>query len=210
MRVHSVTVGLFEANCYVLADDAGSALVVDPGDDPERIAELIRTHRLTVAAFLVTHGHMDHVAALAPLAEQFPAPIAMHPRDAAWAFRPGNRMQPFYQAPRPPRGIDRPLADGQTWQDGALRYEILETPGHSPGCVCFHFPAEACVLTGDTLFAGSVGRTDLPGGSDRALRQSLRKLLRLPDETRVWPGHGPPTSIGAEKRDNPFLWDGEH
>ena len=160
-----------------------------------------------MSAYLITHGHMDHVSALAPLCAALPAPVAMHPRDAAWAFTADNQMPPFYPVPAQPPAIERPLADGQTWVDGALRYEVLATPGHTPGGVCFYFPADKVVFTGDTLFANSVGRTDLPGSSERALTTSLRKLLQLPDDTVVYPGHGPHTTIGAERAANPFLQD---
>lgn len=205
MKVQSIVVGAFGVNCYVVTDDARRALIVDPGADTESVAQVIERQRLTVMAYLVTHGHMDHVSALADLAGLYPAPIAMHPKDAAWAFSDRNEMLPHYAEPvRPPR-IERALEDGQNWEDGLFRYRVLATPGHSPGGVCFHFPDQQVLFTGDTLFAGSVGRTDLTGGDDALLNASLRVLAGLPDATTVFPGHGPETTIGQEKATNPFI-----
>jgi hydroxyacylglutathione hydrolase len=205
MKIHTLVVGAFEVNCYVVADEARRALVIDPGADADKVAAVIRRHDLSVAAYVCTHGHIDHVSGLAEVHRLFPAPIGMHPRDAKWAFTQANQMLPFYPAPDQPPVIERALADGQQWQDGDLKYQVLETPGHTPGGVCLYFPDEGVVFTGDTLFANSVGRTDLPGGNDRVLSQSLAKLTALPDATRVCAGHGPETTIGQEKSANPFL-----
>lgn len=205
MQVIPIVVGAFQVNCYLAVSDGGQALVLDPGEDAGQIAVALRERKLSVAAYLITHGHMDHLGALAELMRQFPAPVAMHPADAAWAFSPANAMLPYYDVPERPARIDRDLADGQAYDDGGLHYEVITTPGHSPGCVCFHFPAGKTLFTGDTLFSGSVGRTDLAGSDERLMESSLRKLARLPDDTIVYPGHGPRTTIGREKRDNPFL-----
>ena len=180
---------------------------MDPGDDAGIIAATLREHQLTVAAYLVTHGHMDHVGGLAELVRTFPAPVLMHADDATWAFSKANEMLPYYEAPEHPGRIDRNAAGDESHEDAGLRYTVIATPGHSPGCVCYYFPAEQVIFTGDTLFSGSVGRTDLEGSDERLLLQSLRRLSALPDETRVYPGHGPATSIGREKRVNPFLRD---
>ncbi len=205
MHVQSVLVGEFGVNCYVVWGDAQRALVIDPGADAEAVADVIDSKRLTVAAYLITHGHMDHVSALAPLATLYPAPIAMHPKDAAWAFSKVNAMLPYYAAPVRPAAIERHLAGGETYEDGGLTYQVIATPGHTAGGVCFYFPAAKAVFTGDTLFAGSVGRTDFPGGDESLLNASLRVLTRLPDATTVFPGHGPQTTIGQEKATNPFI-----
>jgi hydroxyacylglutathione hydrolase len=205
MQVIPIVVGAFQVNCYLAVSDGGQALVIDPGEDAGQIAVALRERKLTVAAYLITHGHMDHIGGLAELTRQFPAPVAIHPADGTWAFSPANAMPPYYDAPERPANIDRHLADGQQYEDGGLRYEIITTPGHSPGCVCFHFPAEKTLFTGDTLFSGSVGRTDLEGSDETLMESSLRRLAQLPGDTLVYPGHGPRTTIGREKRDNPFL-----
>lgn len=206
MDVLGVAVGPFASNCYIAgAPGAREVLVIDPGDDADQIARILQARELTPVCYLLTHGHMDHVSALADLREQFPAPVAMHPLDAEWAFTIRNTMPPFYI--RPPRAvpIDRSLADGQEWEDAGLRYRVLHTPGHSRGSVSLYFPDAGVLFPGDVLFRDSIGRTDLPGGDVQAIYESLRRLFELPDETRVYPGHGPETTIGRERRYNPFV-----
>ena len=205
MKIHTIVVGAFDVNCLVIQGTGNRALVVDPGADAGRIAEFLREQDLTVDGWLLTHGHADHLSALAALVKQFPAPVAMHPQDAAWAFTPMNQIPPYYPVPEaPPTGI-RELHDGNGYQAAGLDITIIETPGHTPGCICLYIPAEATLISGDTLFAGSVGRTDLPGSNPTLLTASLRKLASLPDNCRVYPGHGPATTIGREKRVNPFM-----
>jgi glyoxylase-like metal-dependent hydrolase (beta-lactamase superfamily II) len=205
VKVVTIPTGQFGANCHIAADDDGHALVIDPGDEADKLLDILRRRRWTVAAYLITHGHMDHLSALADMEREHPAPVAMHPADAQWAFGAGNRMLPWYDTPAPPENLSRHLADNQEWTDFGLHYRVLATPGHSPGSVCFYFPEEKALFTGDTLFAGSVGRTDFPGGDDRLLGESLAKLARLPADTVVLAGHGPQTTIGQEKQTNPFL-----
>jgi hydroxyacylglutathione hydrolase len=205
MNIETVVVGAYEVNCYVIWDDDRRALVIDPGANPERIEEVIRTNGLTVTAYLITHGHADHIGALPALHALHPAPVALSAEDARWAFLPINQLLPHYPALVSPPNVERILSDGQKWTDGELRCEVIATPGHSPGCVCFHFPEAHALFAGDTLFQGSVGRTDIPGGDPRALSSSLKKLKTLPDDTRVFPGHGPDTTIGIEKETNFFM-----
>lgn len=205
MAIDAILVGSFQVNCYLVTDEAGHAVVIDPGADAGRIGAYLRQRKLAVSAILCTHGHMDHCSALAAVAAEFPAPVGMHPDDAAWAFGAGNQVPPYYGIPERPPAIARPLADGLRFTDGGLEYEVIATPGHTPGGVCFHFPALKSIFTGDTLFAGSVGRTDLPGSDDAALHRSLEHLMTLPADTTVYPGHGDRTTIGREKRTNPFL-----
>jgi hydroxyacylglutathione hydrolase len=205
MNLETVTVGAFAVNCYVIWDHGRNALVVDPGADPERIQEVIEANRLNVSAYLITHGHADHVGALAALRRTHPAPVALSAEDARWAFGPRNQILPYYPTPQSPSEIARNVQDGQTWTDGELRYRVISTPGHTPGGVCFYFPEALALFAGDTLFQGSVGRTDLPGGNPRVLSLSLKKLKSLPDDTKVFPGHGPETTIGIEKHTNFFL-----
>lgn len=206
VEVFTLEVSAFASNCHFIHPvGANDVLIVDPGGDADSILDVLDKQGWRVALYLLTHGHMDHVGALAEVLERHPAPTAMHPKDTAWAFGPKNAMPPFF--PDPPRAapVDRELAEGQRWRDLNLSYEVWETPGHSVGSVSFLFRDHGLLFPGDVLFADSVGRSDLPGGDPRVLTDSLKRLLTLPDETRVFPGHGPATSIGRERRHNPFL-----
>jgi glyoxylase-like metal-dependent hydrolase (beta-lactamase superfamily II) len=205
MKINALETGSFGTNCYVVEGANREALVIDPGADPEYVLEILETNELKVVAYPLTHGHIDHLGALGDVHRRHPAPIGMHPADIQWAFSTVNQMPPFY--PPPPRNleIERLFREGQEWTDAGLTYRVIETPGHTPGGVCFYFAEEGVVIAGDTLFKGSVGRTDLPGGDARTLSDSLKKLAVLPDDTRVYPGHGPATTIGEEKATNFFL-----
>jgi glyoxylase-like metal-dependent hydrolase (beta-lactamase superfamily II) len=205
MNMHSIIVGDFAVNCFVLWGELHQAIIVDPGAQAGEIVELLQKNRLTPAAYLCTHAHMDHIGALADLHRQFPAPIGMAQADLHWAFSQTNQVPPHYGVPKRPSEISRILADGDTYTDGGLTYRVLSTPGHSPGAVCFYFEHEGILLSGDTLFEGSVGRTDLPGGSATILQKSLLKLAALPDATRVFPGHGADTTLQHEKATNYFM-----
>jgi len=206
MQLEVLTVGEFEVNCVVLWVDPAQAWVVDPGADVDRIRDVLRKHKLQVAQIVCTHGHIDHVSALDDLLATNPAPVWMHADDAKWAFSPVNRLPPAYpQAPCLPTLLQTKLTDGGTLAGGGIEARTIFTPGHTSGCICLYLEQEKLLLTGDTLFAGSVGRTDLPGGDWRRLKRSLVKLTVLPDDTRVIPGHGPLTTIGDERRTNPHL-----
>jgi hydroxyacylglutathione hydrolase len=205
MQVEALTVGIFEVNCYLVWDQFPAALVIDPGADAERIIRALSDRRLSVAAYLLTHGHADHVSALAEVYRSFPAPVAMHAEDARWAFTAVSGIPPFYSVPRSPPEIARLVEDGSEWLDGGLRWRVIATPGHSPGGVSFHFPDANALFPGDTLFQGSVGRTDVRGGSARVLSASIARLAQLANSTVVYPGHGPSTTIGQEKKTNFFL-----
>ncbi len=205
MQIDRLVVGAFEVNCYLLHGANAHVLMVDPGGDAGKIASMLREQKLSVAAYLVTHGHPDHLSALHELEQQFPAPICMHASDRAWAFSLHNQVAPFYAVPKPPSGTVRDVHEGSSWNDAGLQYTILDTPGHTPGGVCFYFSSIRTLFTGDTLFAGSAGRTDLPGGDGNMLNISLKRLGTLTDDVKVYPGHGPCTTIGHEKQTNPFL-----
>jgi len=205
MNVELLTVGEFQANCFVVWGESREALVIDAGAEADRINDFLRTRGLGVACCLLTHGHVDHVSAVSEVASAWDAPIALHAEDASWAFHARNRMPPFYDAPAAPDGNLVMLGPGDDREEAGLRYQVLEAPGHTAGSVCFHFPEESALFTGDTLFAGSVGRTDLPGGDGRQLAESLRSLISMPDGLVVYPGHGPVTRLGTEKRENVFL-----
>jgi glyoxylase-like metal-dependent hydrolase (beta-lactamase superfamily II) len=180
-------------------------LVIDPGADPSRIADHIKNHQLKVMAYLITHGHTDHISALAELAQIFPAPVAIHPLDAKWAFGPTNALEPYYSTPKKPATEQLYLADHQLLDQLGEKCQVICTPGHSPGGVCFYFPSASMIFTGDTLFANSVGRTDFPNGDERLLYKSLKRLIALPGDTIVYTGHGPKTDILQEIKTNPFL-----
>lgn len=195
----TIQVGPYGVNCSLLAH-AGRAWIVDPGQEAERIVELLEGNGLEPAAVLLTHAHFDHVGGIPGLQKAFPGlPVYMHPKDRPVLTHPMNQFPPDY----PAIGAPLNLADATEFADiGAC---VIETPGHTPGGVCYHFAEDGLLLSGDTLFAGSVGRTDLPGGDMPTLMGSLKKLTALPDDTLVIPGHGPHTTIGAERRGNPFL-----
>jgi glyoxylase-like metal-dependent hydrolase (beta-lactamase superfamily II) len=205
MNIHTIVVGDFQVNCYILSQEEGKAIIVDPGDDAARIAAMLREKDLTPIAYLMTHGHVDHITALKQIASEFPAPIALHGDDAEWAFGEESKIMPFLEIPARPEEIAIDLKQCREIPDLGTPCEVIHTPGHTPGSVCFYFPRCSVLITGDTLFAGSVGRTDLPGGSARTLAESLNKLKELPDDTQIFPGHGPASTIGSEKRTNYFM-----
>lgn len=205
MNVETIIVGPFGVNCFLVWKDPCATIVVDPGGDADAIDSALSDHGLTPAAYLLTHGHVDHVSAVADLCERHPAPVALHAGDLSWAFGPLNRMLPFYDTPRRPPAVERELADGASYTDGGLVYRVLATPGHTPGSVSFIFDDDKVLFCGDTLFAGSVGRTDLQGGDSRALTDSLRRIAAVGDDFRVYSGHGPETTIRRERASNYFL-----
>jgi hydroxyacylglutathione hydrolase len=203
-NITKLVVGAFGVNCYVVSANR-KALIIDPGADAGEIAKALRIRQLDIEAYLITHGHVDHISALQPLWNEWPAPVAMHNADIKWAFNPENQMPPYYPAPLRPAAIQRPLKGGETWNENGFNFQVMATPGHSPGGVCFYFPDENILFSGDTLFQGTVGRTDLPGGNMDELTRSLRSLAGLPPQTKVYPGHGPATTIAREIESNPFL-----
>lgn len=207
--VHEVLpVGFLQCNCHVVGDpETREAIVIDPGDETERIQEVLRRHNLRVKHILITHAHPDHVGGAARLKEVTGAPVLMNPDDR-WLLENVSMQCAAFGFPAPPAvTMDAPLADGAElrWGHG-LRGVALHTPGHSPGSSCLYLPEHKIVFAGDTLFAGSIGRTDLWGGSYENILRSLHaSLLPLDDDTVVFPGHGPETTIGEERERNPFL-----
>ncbi len=206
MKIQSITTGVFEEICYLVWNTENKAIVFDPGHDADLILQTLEKHGLSVAAYVCTHGHADHINALAELHKKHPAPVAMHSRDLAWAFEAVNQIPPHYPVPtRPDIKTFQLLESSSNWNFADLHFQCLETPGHTPGSCCILFPADGILISGDTLFKGSCGRTDLPGGDGRQLRESLDLLKQLPGETRVYPGHGPDTTIAIEKATNFFM-----
>lgn len=206
--IHEIlAVGPLQCNCSILGDETSrEAIVVDPGGDISRIVAILEKHGLTVKQIIITHAHIDHIAGAAQLKQLTGAPILYNQNDlplvkmmdiqAAWLGVP----TPEVPAP------DDTLDDGKIIAVTGLAGSILHTPGHTEGSVCLYLPRESLLLAGDTLFAGSIGRTDLPGGDQRKILASIREsLLPLPLDTTVIPGHGPGTTIGAERESNPFL-----
>lgn len=206
MNIEARVTGFIEENCYLVSNPATrETVVIDPGDDAAKLQVRLAEMDAVVVAYLLTHGHVDHISALAPLSAARPAPIYLHPLDAAWCFTPRNAMPGFYDAPPAPKGPIVPVTDGEGLTLAGAQWTVFETPGHTPGGVCYKLEPDQALFVGDTLFRGSVGRTDLPGGDARILSRSLQKLAALPDALTVYPGHGESTTIGYEKRHNYFL-----
>ena len=205
MKVHAFTLGPIQSNAYLLADEATrETALFDPGMESEPVAEVLVRERLTLTAILNTHGHFDHVFGNAYFKAKTGAPLLMHRADLDLVKRLEEQSMYFGFRATPSPPPDRFLEEGDLVQVGGIRLRVLHTPGHSPGGICL--VTEGTAFVGDTLFAGSIGRTDLPGGSAETLFTSIReKLMTLPDDTVVYPGHGPATTIGHERRHNPFL-----
>jgi hydroxyacylglutathione hydrolase len=205
MILEALTVGPFQENCYVIGDGETGA-IVDPGDEAARIALAVERTGLEIGQILVTHAHIDHVGAVAALADEYACPVLMHAEAEPMLQQlPTQAMMMGLRFGKVP-AVDRHIQDGEILELGSLRLESLYTPGHAPGHLAFYAESEGLVLSGDALFAGSVGRTDLFGGDMEVLMQSINeRLMTLPDETRVYPGHGPRTTIGDERAYNPFL-----
>jgi len=211
----TIPVGMLQCNCTIIGDPVRrEALVIDPGDEINRILELLGRHSLTVKAIVSTHAHIDHVGGFSKLHQYTGAPVMMHREDVP--LYQGMDIQAAFLGVAPPEvgEIDQLLADGDVLTWGSLSAQVMHTPGHSPGSVSLYMPADAGKVSkvppqlyaGDTLFAGSIGRTDLWGGSMDQILHSLKgKLMLLPDETIVHPGHGARTTIGEERQSNPFL-----
>jgi glyoxylase-like metal-dependent hydrolase (beta-lactamase superfamily II) len=207
MILETIPVGALQCNCSILGDETSrEAIVVDPGDDIPRIMALLAKHSLTVKQILITHAHIDHIAGAHRLKRLTGAPVLYNQNDlplvkmmdvqATWLGVP----TPTVESP------DDTLEDGKLIAITGLSGSILHTPGHTEGSVCIYLPTQTLLLAGDTLFAGSIGRTDLPGGDTRKILASIHdRLLTLPDEVTVIPGHGAPTTIESERDSNPFL-----
>jgi len=202
-EIQLVVVGLLEGNCYLVrAPRAREVAVIDPGDEPELIESRIEAAGLRPDAILLTHGHIDHTNAAQAVRERFKSRVYCHSLDAPMVS--GSEGGSLFGLVRNPCDVDHELADGEVIRAGGLDFRVVHTPGHTRGSVCFAL--DGALFSGDTLFQGSIGRTDLPGGSNREMRQSLRgRLAVLDDALAVYPGHGPPTTIGDEKLHNPFL-----
>jgi glyoxylase-like metal-dependent hydrolase (beta-lactamase superfamily II) len=200
-------VGLLQCNCTILGDEQSrEAIVVDPGYDIPRILASLAKHQLTVRQIVVTHAHIDHIASAIDLKRITGAPILYNAADLPLTAMMEEQAAWIGVATPDVRPPDHSLADLERVATRGIDAQVLHTPGHTEGSLCLYLPSESLLLAGDTLFAGSVGRTDLPGGDHGKLLASIReRLLPLPDETLVIPGHGPETTIGEERVSNPFL-----
>jgi hydroxyacylglutathione hydrolase len=221
--IHEILpVGMLQCNCHVVGDPATrEAIVIDPGDEVERILEVIARNDLNVRAIINTHAHIDHVGGLRAMREATGAPVMMHESDLG-LYRALDMQAAWIGIPAPPMTeVDEFLREGRGIRWGDYELRVMHTPGHTEGSVCLYLPQRegtdlhtnelshsGALFAGDTLFAGSIGRTDLWGGSMKDILHSLQtKVLALPDETVVFPGHGPVTTIGDERESNPFLQD---
>jgi len=203
MVIEKFVVGPLESNCFIVADEKSKeCIVIDPGDEPDRILDFVRENNFKVKYIICTHGHFDHVAAVSDIKKETGAGLILHPGDMeiyrgtkdqakSWGFEIDPQPEPDILA-----------SDSYKIEVGGLRFEIVHTPGHSPGGICLY--GEGILISGDTLFAGSVGRTDLHGGDIRGLKKSFKRLMSLPHNTKILPGHGPESTIGREKTDNFF------
>jgi glyoxylase-like metal-dependent hydrolase (beta-lactamase superfamily II) len=206
--IHEILpVGMLGCNCSILGDEVSrEAIVIDPGDDISEIVALLEKHGLTVKTIAITHAHIDHIGGAAKLRALTGAPVYMHADDSFLAENLAMQAQWLGIAPPENPGIDTAAKEGDVLKAGGIEASVLHTPGHTPGSISLFLPHEKKLIAGDTLFRGSVGRTDLPGGDSAAIARSIRgKLYTLPEDTVVIAGHGDPTSIGREKRSNLFV-----
>jgi hydroxyacylglutathione hydrolase len=206
--IHEILpVGPLQCNCSIIGDEATrQAMVIDPGDDIDDVLAILGKHNLEVKQIVITHAHIDHVGGAMKLRAATGAPILLNQKDLALLKMLDAQAAWVGMAAPGQVEIDQSVGNADTVQAGSLSANVLETPGHTEGSICLYFPAENKLIAGDTLFAGSIGRTDLPGGSFEKIIRSLHQtVLALPDDTVVVPGHGPLTTIGEERESNPFL-----
>ena len=202
--VTTFTVGAFQENSYLLTDaTAGVSVLIDPGAEPDRLAAAVDRSGATLTGIWLTHAHLDHVGAIAGLKRRWDVPVYLHPLDEP-LYTMASRQAALYGLPfEQPPPADRPLGEGDVLEVGRFRFDVMHAPGHAPGHVVIH--GHGLAFVGDCLFAGSIGRTDLPMSNPRDLARSLDRIAALPDETIVYSGHGPATTIATEARSNPFL-----
>jgi glyoxylase-like metal-dependent hydrolase (beta-lactamase superfamily II) len=206
--VHEILpVGMLQCNCSIFGDETTrEAMVVDPGDEIDSILQIVQRHGLTVKSIVITHAHIDHIGGAQKLKQATGAPVYMNPNDAALQKMLDAQAEMLGMRPVENVEIDSSAKDGDKLLVGATEVHVMHTPGHTQGSICLWMPSENKLIAGDTLFRDSIGRTDLPGGNGKQILQSIhQKLLPLPGETIVIPGHGDITTIEREKRHNPFL-----
>lgn len=211
MEIRRFVVGAIETNCYFLTEKKSrETLVCDPGAEADRLGREVRSLGLRPVAVLLTHAHWDHIDGVSSFTKEFPVPVYLSEGERPTLSDPSVNLSEALGGTAKTYHADKFLSDGEETTIGSFRFQCLSTPGHTPGGACYYFPEEGILLSGDSLFAGSVGRTDFPGGSMSALVRSLKKkVMTLPEDVLVLPGHGPETSVGEEKRVNPYLSGGE-
>lgn len=204
MTHYKLTVGALATNCYIVADDDGAAAVIDPGDNAAAITRLLTEHGLTLSAVLLTHAHFDHMGAVRALTDGTAVPVYCHREDIAALTDARRNLSAFFGEPLTPVTGAVVVEEGDTVTVGALGFEVLHTPGHTPGSVCYRLGDR--LYAGDTLFCESVGRIDLPGGDATTMRRSLARLLALDGDLRVCPGHDEETTLSHERQYNPYIY----
>ena len=206
MILHTIPAGMNQTNCYVVGcEETMQGAVIDPGGEGKRLVREIERSKLDIKYVLITHAHFDHIGGIADVIEATGAKLAIHPNERPLLEADGGAsMWGLTVKSSPPP--DAELSDGQTIEVGQLSFQVLLTPGHSPGGVTFYEPNEGVAFVGDVLFSSGIGRTDLHGGSHQTLMRSIKEVLfALPDDTVIYPGHGPKTTVGQEKRSNPWV-----
>lgn len=206
--IECFTLGPFATNCYVVrAPETDECWIVDAGAEPRDMIESVRRHEMTPVRIILTHAHADHISGLGAVREAFPGvPVLIHANEKDWLGDPNLNLSAAFGIPLVAAPADELLQGGETFELGAARFDVLHTPGHSPGGITLHCPDAALAIVGDTLFAGSIGRFDFPTSNQDDLFHSIGEVLyALAPETKVYPGHGPPTTIGRERTSNPYV-----
>lgn len=204
MKIENVIVGPLENNCYIVYDEKSlDAMVVDPGDEPDRIIDFLEDRKLKVNYIICTHAHFDHIGAVSDIKGKTGAKVVMHKNDLELYLSAKDQAALWGYDLEPLPSPDMFVAEGDELIIGSLKFKVLHTPGHSPGGICLY--GEGIILTGDTVFAGSVGRTDFYGGSIEELKKSFKRIISLPPATKIFPGHGGLSTVNEEKETNFFV-----
>jgi glyoxylase-like metal-dependent hydrolase (beta-lactamase superfamily II) len=203
LKIDIIEVGDFITNCYLVHDN-GLGVVIDPGDDSGRIVDLINKAKIKIEKIILTHGHIDHIRAVPEIKQTTGAPVLIHPHDAGMLTEAKANLSYYHDTAFSTEPADGMLNENDTFDIGKYQFKVIHTPGHTPGGISFY--TDGIIFTGDALFWGSIGRTDFPGSSHESLITAItEKLLILPDDTKIYPGHGPQTTIGYERTTNPWL-----
>ncbi|MDN5709736.1 MAG: MBL fold metallo-hydrolase [Planococcus sp. (in: firmicutes)] len=208
LKIDRLELGPVQTNCYIISGEDKQCIIFDPGEEAWKIQQLLKRKQLTPLAILLTHAHFDHIGAVDELRELYKIPVYLHHKERDFLGKPNLNGSGKYAALPDYRVADADewITDEPSLEIGPFKMELFHTPGHSPGSVTFYFPEDRFAIVGDTLFSGSIGRTDLTDGSEQVLLRSIREsLLTLPKETFLFPGHGPETTPEQEKQHNPFL-----